>query len=270
MTSFARPVGRGRSRGRGGESSQSIMRPRFMQKPQNSGMKRRYEDTRPSVVVILEKAGLWLGREGLVDAYERTATTEVANESLTEARPDIVHQCLLALFDSDLGAAGRLRIYISTTRGCAIEVSPNMRPPRTFHRFKGLVETLLRDGRVVSADGETLLSVMQGTVSPAIPFGAPVVGLSCSKDVDVVSPTELAQKAIESPVPDTLQGGVKNVYAFYCVSCTDDASIAGIDYVTNSVCLSQYPLGPHVMCFRLCEGFSRVESRQKASARGPK
>ncbi|KEG10131.1 hypothetical protein DQ04_04141080, partial [Trypanosoma grayi] len=70
--------------------------------------------------------------------------------------------------------------------------------------------------------------------------------------------TQLAQQAAAQPVDDSLQGGVKNVAAFFCISCTDDANLDGVDYVTQPVCLSAYPTTAHVMCSRICEGFARV------------
>lgn len=214
-----------------------------------------------NVVVILEKAGLLLGHMGLVDAYDRAATTELTNESLMDVRPDIVHQCLLALFDSDLAYQRRLRVYISlfTRSGKVVEVSPALRPPRTYNRFRGLISVLLRDGRVCSTDGQVLMRLMPGSVAPVIPHGAEVVGLTNSVSAPITTATQLAQDAVANPVDDALQGGIKNITAFYCISCTDDCNMDGIDYVTRSVCLSAYPMSSHVQCARICEGHSRVE-----------
>ncbi|CCW63619.1 unnamed protein product [Phytomonas sp. EM1] len=217
------------------------------------------------VVVILEKAGLLLGNMGLVDAYERAATTEITNASLREVRPDIVHQCLLALCDSKLAQEHRLRIYISmfSCNRKVIEVSPVLRPPRTYARFRGLMSALLRDGRVTSSNGEVLMRVMPGSIAPIIPYGADVIGLCNGLTAPVVTASRLAGEAMANPVDDALQGGVKNVASFYCIPCTDDCSLDGIDYVTRTVCLSAYPTTAHVMCARICEGFMRLWSRSK-------
>ncbi|CCW70463.1 unnamed protein product [Phytomonas sp. Hart1] len=217
------------------------------------------------VVVILEKAGLLLGNVGLVDAYERAATTEITNASLREVRPDIVHQCLLALCDSNLAHEHRLRIYISmfSCNGKVIEVSPALRPPRTYARFRGLMAALLRDGRVTSTNDEVLMRVMPGSIAPIIPHGADVIGVCNGLTAPVVTASRLAEEAITNPVDDALQGGVKNVASFFCIPCTDDCSLDGIDYVTRTVCLSAYPTTSHVMCARICEGFMRMWSRSK-------
>ncbi|KAG5475459.1 hypothetical protein LSCM1_03579 [Leishmania martiniquensis] len=220
------------------------------------------------IVVILEKAGILLGNMGLVDAYDRAATTEIANESLKDVRPDIVHQCLLALFDSDLAYQHRLRVYISlfVRQGKVIEVSPALRPPRTYARFRGLMSALLRDGRICSTDGQVLMRLMPGSVAPIIPHGAEVVGLTNSLASPIVTATQLAQQAAAAPVDDSLQGGIKHVAAFYCISCTDDCNLDGIDYITRSVCLSAYPMTAHVQCARVCEGHTRVEPASSSSS----
>jgi rRNA small subunit pseudouridine methyltransferase Nep1 len=207
------------------------------------------------IVVILAKAGLRVGHDGLVDAYGRGGTTRIAAEHLAPYRPDIVHQCLLALFDSDMAAAGRLQVIIVTERGKTIEVNPTLRPPRTYGRFKGLMEKLLQEGVVKSADGQWLLRTTRWSVAPQIPHGAEVYGIHNAESSSVVSAVELARGAVAEPVPTILQGGIKDAYGFYCVSCTDDSNLDGLDFVTQSICLSKYPTAPHVACLRLAEGF---------------
>ncbi|KAG8345109.1 putative EMG1 NEP1 methyltransferase [Trypanosoma vivax] len=222
-----------------------------------------------SVVVILEKAGLLLGREGVVDAYDRAGTTEIANESLRDVRPDIVHQCLLALFDSELAQSSKctLRVFINifVRGGRTVEVSPGLRPPRTLRRFKGLVAALLRDGIVRSNEGDVLLQILPGSLAPVLPYGAQVVGLTNAHSAPVLTPSKLALTTLERPVDDSLQGGIKGVAGFFCIPCTEDGSLDGIDYVTRQVCLSAYPMTAHVMCARLCEGFSRAVDVNGAS-----
>jgi rRNA small subunit pseudouridine methyltransferase Nep1 len=212
------------------------------------------------VVVILAKAGLKVGYDGLIDAYDRGNTTKIALEHLTAFRPDIVHQCMLALFDSDMAAAGRLQVFILTHQDRTIEVSPALRPPRTYGRFKGLMEKLLNDGIVKAADGQWLLRTSRWSIAPQIPHGAEVYGIHNADSSVVVGPAELARGAVAEPVSDALQGGIKNAYGFYCISCTDDSNLDGLDFVTQTLCLSKYPTTPHVACMRIAEGFRLATS----------
>jgi rRNA pseudouridine-1189 N-methylase Emg1 (Nep1/Mra1 family) len=83
--------------------------------------------------------------------------------SITHHRPDIVHQCLLALLDSPLGKAGRLQVFIHTQRDILIEVNPQVRIPRTYKRFAGLMVQLLQklSVRAASSSQTKLLKVIK-------------------------------------------------------------------------------------------------------------
>jgi rRNA small subunit pseudouridine methyltransferase Nep1 len=100
------------------------------------------------------------------------------NREVATARPDITHQvspgladgqrldrekqCLLTLLDSPVNKAGRLQIYIHTTKGVLIEVNPAVRIPRTFKRFSGLMVQLLHRLSIRSVNGpEKLLKVIK-------------------------------------------------------------------------------------------------------------
>ena len=66
----------------------------------------------------------------------------------SEYRPDIAHQCLLALLDSPLNKQKRLQVLMRTKKGIMIEVHPDIRIPRTYKRFSGLIASLLTKGRI--------------------------------------------------------------------------------------------------------------------------
>ena len=48
-------------------------------------------------------------------------------------------QCLLTLLDSPLNKAGLLKIFIHTTQDLLIAVHPDVRIPRTYKRYSGLM-----------------------------------------------------------------------------------------------------------------------------------
>ena len=48
-------------------------------------------------------------------------------------------QCLLTLLDSPLNKSGLLKIFVHTTQGISIEVHPDVRIPRTYKRYSGLM-----------------------------------------------------------------------------------------------------------------------------------
>lgn len=71
-------------------------------------------------------------------------------------RPDIVHLCLLSALETPISNRGLLRIYIHTYDNRIIYVDPSVKLPRHYLRFVGLMEQLLKEGRV-PPEGETKL-----------------------------------------------------------------------------------------------------------------
>ena len=74
-------------------------------------------------------------------------------------RPDIVHLCLLEALESPLNKRGMLEVYVHTYDNKVIYINPNVRLPRHYLRFVGLMEQLLLKGRVPPRVDEPLLKV---------------------------------------------------------------------------------------------------------------
>jgi rRNA small subunit pseudouridine methyltransferase Nep1 len=53
--------------------------------------------------------------------------TKTLKKDAAKYRPDIIHRCLLAVYDSPLAKAMKVMVYIHTTEGQVIEISPEMR-----------------------------------------------------------------------------------------------------------------------------------------------
>ena len=106
----------------------------------------------------------------LDDSRHHRAMQGLSNRE-KRGRPDIIHQCLLALLDS---ALQDLEIYVHTIAGKVIRVSRRTRIPRNYNRFIGLMEDLFRRGRVV-ADGEVLLEVTGMSVEDVVERGSVVM-----------------------------------------------------------------------------------------------
>nr|CAG8479975.1 13025_t:CDS:2 [Entrophospora candida] len=115
------------------------------------------KETTRRLIVVLEKATLetYLVPKSrppqyqLINCDEHQKTLrKLGKLDATTYRPDITHQCLMALLDSPLNKAGLMQIYIHTANKVLIEVNPQVRIPRTYRRFSGLMvdgnEKLLR------------------------------------------------------------------------------------------------------------------------------
>ena len=164
------------------------------------------------------------------------------------SRPDISHQLLLTLLDSPLNKAGLLLIYVETTAGVLIEVSPSLRIPRTFKRFAGLIVQLLEKLKVRAADSpETLLRVVKNPVTRHLPVGAPIIGLEAG--APLVEPFDLPTYA-----PLSLPDDGPIVFVIGAMSHGDVKA----DYIQHTVALSRYPLSAAGAAAKLCGAFERA------------
>merc|ERR1712226_1764854 len=105
------------------------------------------------LIVILEGAPLETvklrGKSfELLSSDKHASFLRSKNIDLSEARPDILHQCLLLLQDSPLNRAGLLQVFIHTKKNILIQVHPSCRIPRTFDRFAGLMVQLLHKNSI--------------------------------------------------------------------------------------------------------------------------
>ncbi len=77
-------------------------------------------------------------------------------------RPDIFHHLLNVTQDSILNSKNGLRVRIHTKNDEIIEINPATRVPRSYNRFVGIIEKLLRTGVIESNSGEVLMSLKKG------------------------------------------------------------------------------------------------------------
>ncbi|KAG2228606.1 hypothetical protein INT48_003836 [Thamnidium elegans] len=141
------------------------------------------------VVVVLENASLEAARlhpyrqeskMQLLNCDEHQSILKRLGRDIADARPDIVHQCLLTLLDSPLNKSGHLEVYIHTAKGVVIRINPACRIPRTIKRFSGLMVQLLERGSISGdVEGNTkLLEIVPPPVSLYLPKNAKRIALS--------------------------------------------------------------------------------------------
>lgn len=84
-------------------------------------------------------------------------------ESNRRGRPDIIYHFLTMALESILNKKGQLRIWIHTRSDKILEISPEIRLPKSYNRFIGLIEDLY-DKRVIRAGETSLLKLHDGNV----------------------------------------------------------------------------------------------------------
>ena len=200
------------------------------------------------LTVVLEQASLETVKTKrgfeLLCCDEHGGLLTRAGREPASARPDIAHQCLLALLDSPLNRAGLLRVLVSTADGVLVDVSPACRIPRTYRRFAGLAVQLLHKLRVRAADSAaTLLRVVKGPVTVHLPVGATIVGL------------EAGARLIDAyDLPAALPAGRPVVVVVGAMAHGDVAA----DYLAETFSVSRYPLSAACAIGKLLNAFERA------------
>ncbi|EQC27547.1 hypothetical protein SDRG_14604 [Saprolegnia diclina VS20] len=206
-------------------------------------------ETKPQVIVILENAALETVKTAkghqLLNCDDHKGIHKKHNKDPSASRPDILHQELMALLDSPLNKAGYLKVYIRSAKNVLIEVSSQMRIPRTYKRFAGLMVQLLHTLKIRSSDGKTtLLKVIKNPIDAHLPANIKKYGCSCTGNL--VDPWEFVSELPREPVVFVL-GAMAHGHV----------SKEMCPYVDEMISVSEYPLSGAQAVARLLNGFER-------------
>ncbi|KAJ2016574.1 18S rRNA pseudouridine methyltransferase [Coemansia sp. RSA 2530] len=200
------------------------------------------------LIVILESASLETYKVGkskdaryqLLNCDDHQGILARMGKDIAESRPDITHQCLLTLLDSPLNKTGRLQVYIHTKSDVLIEISPQVRIPRTFKRFSGLMVQLLHKMSIRSVNGhDKLLKVIKNPVSQYLPPDA--LKLTFSYDAPTVHLQTWMRRKL---------GPSQNIVVAIGALAHGKDDFADA-YVDEKIGISEYPLSASVACGKL-------------------
>lgn len=182
----------------------------------------------------------------LLNSDEHIGVMRKMNRDISDARPDITHQCLLTLLDSPVNKAGKLQIYIHTAKGVLIEVSPTVRIPRTFKRFAGLMVQLLHTLSIRSTTSpEKLLRVIRNPITDHLPPNCRKVTLSF--DAEVVR--------VRDYISDL--GPKESICVFVGAMAKGEDNFAD-GFKDDSISISSYSLSASVACSKFCHAAEDV------------
>lgn len=176
----------------------------------------------------------------LLNCDEHQGILAKMKRDISDARPDITHQCLLTLLDSPLNKAGLMQVFIHTSQGVLIEVNPQVRIPRTFKRFSGLMVQLLHKLSIRSMNGsEKLLKVIKNPVTDHLPVDCHK--LTFSGDSQTTKLSDYLPK-----VPQD-----KSICVFVGAMAHGEDNFADA-LVDEKISISNYSLSASVACGKLC------------------
>ncbi|GMH34259.1 hypothetical protein BSKO_02093 [Bryopsis sp. KO-2023] len=186
------------------------------------------------VIFVLEAACLEVGKIGfkhyLLNSDDHKTHLASKQKNIEDFRPDICHQSLLAILDSPLCKAGKVKtIFVHTTANVLIKIDAQTKLPRTFRRFSGLLVQLLHKFSIRSTNGPgKLLQCVRGPVTDHFPAEAQVIGLSRAADHELKC-HELAEE-LEDDRP-----------IVFVVGALAHGHVK-VDYLDKEVCVSEFPL----------------------------
>lgn len=182
----------------------------------------------------------------LLNSDEHIGVMRKMNRDISDARPDITHQCLLTLLDSPINKAGKLQIYIHTAKGVLIEVSPTVRIPRTFKRFAGLMVQLLHRLSIRSVNSqEKLLKVIKNPILDHLPPNCRKVTLSYD------APLVKVRKYVET------LSDKESICVFIGAMAKGSDNFAD-QFVDEKISISNFSLSASVACSKFCHAAEDV------------
>ena len=103
----------------------------------------------------------------LLDVSWHFAAMKGIKDEIKRGRPDLIHLCLLEACTIPLYFEKKLCVYVHTTDDKVIFVGENVRLPKSYHRFVGLIEKLYSVGKIEEG-GKKLLEIKDMTFSDLI------------------------------------------------------------------------------------------------------
>lgn len=131
-----------------------------------------------SVISHCQKLGKKPSEILLDNSWHFAAMKGIDNE-IKRGRPDLVHFSLLEACSIPLFYEKKISVYVHTINDKVIFVGNDVRLPKSYHRFAGLIEKLY-DEKFIQADGINLLEIKDMKFNQLIEKISPdrIVGLS--------------------------------------------------------------------------------------------
>ena len=141
----------------------------------------------PSVVSHAKKLEKNTSDILLDNSWHFAAMKGIENE-FKRGRPDIVHLCMLEACSIPLYFENKIQVFVHTIDDKVIFIGENIRIPKSYHRFAGLIEKLFKE-KTVTADGKKLLELKEMTFSDLIDNIKPskVIGFSTEGNLELYS-----------------------------------------------------------------------------------
>ncbi len=207
----------------------------------------KIENKDKKLYIILEHANLELTTNKknpeIINSDEHADLIKKMGKSIEDYRPDVLHQCLLNLTESPLNKANLLQIFIRTKENVLIKINPKTKIPRTIKSFNCLMSQLLLKQSIRALNSsEVLLRIVKNPVTQYIPFNTKIISTN--------------EKATLVNIDDYLKAQNFNANFAFVVGAMSKGDL-NIDYNTETISISSYPLSAGIVCSKLCTAFEK-------------
>jgi rRNA small subunit pseudouridine methyltransferase Nep1 len=106
-------------------------------------------------------------REILLDkSYHHSAMLRSGLESYWKrGRPDIIHFALMEALSTPLFLKNMLKVYVHTVKNKLIIIGDNLRIPKSYFRFEGIMINLFKEKIIKSADDKNMLLELHDNIT---------------------------------------------------------------------------------------------------------
>jgi rRNA small subunit pseudouridine methyltransferase Nep1 len=176
--------------------------------------------------------------EILLDISWHFAAMKGIKNEIKRGRPDLVHFSLLEACSIPLYFENKLNVFVHTIDDKVISVGQNVRLPKSYHRFIGLVEKLYATGRI-EENNNTLLEIKQ------MSFGELI------KKINPKQTIALSSKGVKSSYQNVAEEMDDNTCLVVGGFSKGQFSDKNKDYFNKIVLVDKNPLEAHIIISRV-------------------
>ncbi|HMD78421.1 MAG TPA: ribosome biogenesis protein [Nitrososphaerales archaeon] len=164
-------------------------------------------------------------------------------DSEKRGRPDLVHGALLSVTGTPLYLEGKVKVFVHTYGDVVVDIHPKTRIPKSYLRFRGLMEQVLSDGgdKLVKARPSKLSDFVRKELAPDITIGLSVQGRKMELE-------DLAGRLMSADDPCVIVGGFPHGHF-------SPETLSVVDELAR---IHEMPLEAHVVTSRLLYEFEKA------------
>ena len=201
----------------------------------------------PAVSSDAKRRGIEASHILLDRSFHHSAMARL-RDSEKRGRPDLVHEALLSVTGTPLYLDGFVKILVHTGQDVVLELTEKTRIPKSYFRFRGLMEKLLAGGSgegLVRAYPSGVKNLVQKTI-----HSDNVVGLSVQGET--IRLEELAAEIVTARNPCVMVGGFPHGHF----------SKETLEVMDRLVRINDRPLEAHAVVARMMYEIEKAEGNQ--------